>query len=69
MLDLVLIALGVYALIGIIIGVPLLLLGLNRIDPLIRSSSISVRLLLLPGIITLWPIMLTKWVMTRRIIA
>lgn len=69
MLDLVFLVLFVYALLGFVIGVFVVLLGFSRIDPLIRSSSFSVRLLLLPGVIALWPIMLTKWVRTHRIIA
>ncbi len=35
--------------------------GLERLDPAARGASLSVRLLLLPGLSALWPLLLVRW--------
>lgn len=54
--------LGLYALIGMVIGLIYMFGGAGRIDPAAKGAGlpIRVRLLILPGIIGLWPLMLTK---------
>lgn len=55
-------ALGIYALIGLLVGLIYMFGGAGRIDPTARGEGmpVRVRLLILPGIIGLWPLMLTK---------
>ncbi len=57
----VLVVLGAYGAVGIIVGIALVARGVDRIDPAMRGSPKSVRLVILPGCIALWPIMLAKW--------
>ncbi|MEM8785919.1 MAG: hypothetical protein AAGF19_08710, partial [Pseudomonadota bacterium] len=54
--------LGVYGLAGLLVGVLYLFGGAGRIDPNARGKGlpIRVRLLILPGIVGLWPLMLAK---------
>jgi len=54
--------LGIYALIGLVVGLVYMFGGAGRIDPAAKGKGlpIRVRLLILPGIIGLWPLMLTK---------
>ena len=53
---------GVYLLIGLLIGLAYMFGGAGKIDPAAKDKGLPlrVRLLILPGIIGLWPIMLTK---------
>ncbi|MCR9196637.1 MAG: hypothetical protein NXH88_18000 [Hyphomonas sp.] len=55
-------ALGIYALIGLLVGLIYMFGGAGRIDPAARGKGmpVRVRLLIVPGIIGLWPLMLTK---------
>lgn len=55
------VVLGAYGAVGIIVGIALVARGVDRIDPAMHSSPKSVRLVILPGCIALWPMMLAKW--------
>ena len=53
---------GVYFLIGLLVGLAYMFGGAGRIDPAARGKGLPfrVRLLILPGIVGLWPVMLIK---------
>ena len=55
-------ALGIYALIGVAVGLVFMFGGAGRIDPAARGKGLPlrVRLLIFPGIAGLWPLMLAK---------
>ncbi len=55
-------ALGIYALIGLFVGLIYMFGGAGRIDPAAKGKGLPfrVRLLVLPGIAGLWPLMLIK---------
>ena len=54
--------LGIYAAIGLLVGLIYMFGGAGRIDPAAKGKGLPfrVRLLILPGIAGLWPLMLTK---------
>jgi hypothetical protein len=45
---------------GLLVALGLFAGGLRRIDPLAASAPFRVKLLLVPGLCALWPIMLSK---------
>lgn len=53
---------GLYLLAGLIFVFPFLVYGLNRIDETTHKSSVGFRIIISPGIIVLWPILLKKWI-------
>ena len=65
--ELIVLAFGLYALLGLLIGLVFMFGGAGRIDPAAKGKGLPfrVRLLILPGIIGLWPLMLTK-LMTQK---
>jgi len=60
-INIALTLLAAYALIGLPIGIAFVARGVTRIDAVAVGSSLRFRLLILPGSIALWPIMLRKW--------
>ena len=52
---------ALYAAAGAVFAVAFLLLGLTRIDNGAKGASLGFRLLLVPGLIALWPLMLIRW--------
>lgn len=60
--TLIVTAIGAYFLIGLLVGLIYMFGGAGRIDPAAKGKGlpIRVRLLILPGIMGLWPIMLMK---------
>lgn len=53
-------AVGLYLLAGLVLGVPFVLRGVDRLDPAARGGSTGFRLAILPGVIALWP-----WIVFR----
>lgn len=40
--------------------------GIARLDPAARGSSIAFRLLIAPGVVALWPVLLVRLARARR---
>ena len=55
------IALGVYGAAGVVFAVPFAWRGAGAIDPAAKRGTWGFRLLALPGVVALWPLMLAKW--------
>ena len=60
--ETLILALGIYLLIGVVVGLIYMFGGAGRIDPAAKGKGlpIRVRFLIFPGIAGLWPLMLTK---------
>jgi len=56
-----LIGLGIYLTSGLVFAVPFLLAGVKRIDPHAAHGSWGFRLLILPGTMVFWPLLLKRW--------
>ena len=57
-----LVLLGAYLLCGFLFALPLAFLGVRRIDPHASHGSWGFRLLIIPGAMALWPLLLRRWV-------
>jgi len=57
---------GIYVLIGILVALPFVLRGAGRLDPAAAQGSPGFRILILPGVIALWPILAWKWRVAAR---
>jgi hypothetical protein len=53
-------AIGFYTLIGVVIASVLSFAGLSRLDPNAAAAPFHVRLLWIPGMIALWPLLLRR---------
>ena len=58
--NIVTIVLALYLLAGLLFAVPFVLRGVNRIDPVAREGSWGFRLIILPGVVALWPLLLRR---------
>ena len=56
-----LIALGVYFAGGLVFAIPFALFGAKKIDPHATHGSWGFRLLIVPGTMALWPLLLKRW--------
>jgi len=56
-----LILLGAYLACGLVFAVPFALAGVKRIDPHAARGSWGFRLLIIPGTMALWPLLLLRW--------
>jgi hypothetical protein len=56
---------GSYAAIGLLFAGVFLTVGLSRVDPMSKGSGIGFRLIILPGVAALWPVLLASWIRGR----
>jgi hypothetical protein len=52
---------ALYVLLGIFFAVAFLARGVERLDPNARGTGLGFRLLILPGSVAFWPLLLTRW--------
>ena len=52
---------GAYLALGAAFAVVFLSFGLQRLDPIAASGPLRFKLLIAPGIVALWPVMLSMW--------
>ena len=61
MVEILLGLLGLYLAIGVGVGIPFVFRGVNQIDPAAKEGTWGFRLLILPGSVALWPLILGRW--------
>ena len=59
-------ALYFYGVIGIVFAIPFVVKGVQRIDEEAIGSGWGFRLLILPGCVAFWPLLLKRWVSGRH---
>lgn len=55
------IAFGVYVALGLAFALPFVFRGVNKVDPIAGESTWGFRLIVLPGVVALWPILARRW--------
>jgi len=56
-----LILLGAYLACGLVFAVPFALVGVKKIDPHAAHGSWGFRVLIIPGTMAFWPVLLRRW--------
>ncbi len=54
-------ALAVYAGVGLLFAVVFVIRGAGKIDPQAEGGSWGFRLVILPGVVALWPLLARRW--------
>ena len=54
-----------YAAVGLVFAIAMISGGLRRIDPLGGHGSWGFKLLVIPGLLAFWPLMLRRWAAGR----
>jgi hypothetical protein len=57
---------SLYALLGICVAVAFVVLGVTRILPQPATVTMPARLLLFPGAVALWPVVVRRWLQAAR---
>ena len=52
---------GFYLAVGVLFAVPFALVGVNKIDSHSARGTWGFRLMIIPGTIALWPLLLRRW--------
>lgn len=59
--EVFLILLGMYLAGGLVFAIPFALVGVRKIDSHAAHGSWGFRLLIIPGTVALWPLLLRRW--------
>ena len=61
MVEILLIIVAIYLLGGVLFVIPFLMNGLEKIDEGAHGSTIGFKIIIIPGVIVFWPVLLSKW--------
>ncbi len=64
--SLVFIVLAVYMMAGIAFTILFQIKGLSKIDEGVHGSTIGFRIIIIPGCIVFWPVLLKRWIKVSR---
>ncbi len=53
--------LAAYGLIGAVFAVAFVMMGIQPVDSVAEHAPLGFRLIVLPGVAALWPLMLVRW--------
>ena len=65
-LKVILIIMLVYLVLGIFFIIPFLIKGMSKVDEGTHGSTIGFKIIIIPGVIVFWPVLLSKWMKGNR---
>ena len=54
-------AAALYAVVGLLFAIAFVLVGVNRVDPVAHEGTWGFRLIIVPGVVALWPLLALRW--------
>ncbi len=64
--ELIVQGVGTYLTIGLIFAVFFAFAGVGRVDSHAKGATLGFRVLIIPGVAALWPMMVVKWLMGKK---
>ena len=64
--ELVVGAFALYLLTGILFAAAFVAFGIHRVDPVAEHAPLGFRLIVIPGVAALWPLLLGRWIRSTR---
>ncbi len=64
--DLILLIVGLYFAAGFVFAIPFVIKGVTKIDGGAIGSKWGFRLIIIPGTIVFWPLLLKKWIAVNK---
>lgn len=61
MASIIVTVVGLYLGAGLLFAIPFVLRGAGKIDPVARAGTWGFRVLILPGVVAFWPLLLRRW--------
>jgi len=57
---------GIYFLCGFLFAIPFVIKGVKDIDEGTYGTKLGFRLIIIPGTIVFWPLLLSKWIKSKK---
>ena len=68
MVEAVLIIVSIYMVLGVLFVIPFLVKGLTKVDKGAHGGTIGFKIIIIPGVIVFWPLLLRRWIKAGQII-
>jgi hypothetical protein len=62
-----LMVISLYLISGLLFALPFLVKGVHSLDEGVKKSSVFMKILIFPGTVALWPLLLSKWRKTKKL--
>jgi len=62
----ILVIVAVYLFAGLVFAIPFVLKGVNKIDESAHESKWGFRIIIIPGTIVFWPLLLKRWLKVSK---
>lgn len=67
MVETILIIVLIYLLLGVLFVIPFLIKGLTKVDEGAHGGRIGFKIIIIPGVIVFWPVLLRKWMKASNV--
>jgi hypothetical protein len=67
LVEILFLIIAIYLLLGFVFGLAFMAKGITKIDEAAKGSSISFRIIIFPGMMVFWPVLLRKWIKDAKI--
>lgn len=65
-INIILAVIAIYLMLGFLFAIAFVIKGVNVVDEGAHGSTIGFRIIIIPGTIALWPVLLRKWMKTVK---
>ena len=62
MIGVILIIVLIYLILGVLFVIPFLTKGLTKVDEGAHDGTIGFKIIIIPGVIVFWTVLLSKWI-------
>ena len=66
LVDIILIIVAVYLFAGLVFAIPFIIRGVTKIDEGAQGSKWGFRVIIIPGTMVFWPLLLKKWMSANK---
>jgi len=56
----------IYLLCGLLFAIPFVIQGVEKVDETAHGGSIGFRIIIIPGAMVFWPLLLKKWIKNAK---
>jgi hypothetical protein len=63
--EIILMLIALYFIAGVLFAIFFFIKGMQKVDPTVHGSGFGFKLIIMPGVITLWPVLLIKWIKAK----
>jgi ABC-type branched-subunit amino acid transport system permease subunit len=64
--EIIVALMGAYTVVGVLFAMAFVTIGIERIDPVAKGATAGFRLIVFPGVALLWPLLMSRWIASRR---